>query len=690
MKVIGKRIIISIITLVLCINFVFPNFVYASNSSMAIPTESEKSVMKSYVTKRVNEEIARFIDTYNENNGGNASTVEDLPEGMISRVISYVEQNCKDSLFQIVYDNNKDLSEKYEDYLKSDKAKEEIFGKSEDYFDSYVKPQDTEGTSYSEATDDYEDPLAQFGLGILDGILGIVLYPIKLLFAVPTILMNISLNTIADSGDVSLYTIFFNKIEILKINIFESSSDGPINTIRESIAGFYVALRNLAIVLSLAVLIFIGIQMARNNVAEDRAKYKEWLVNWLVGFGLIFVIHYIIVFVIQANTMLVEVLEKGAFNSDSEIGNFMRVLLQQAWWIPFTKSFGSLIMYLGLTIMSFIFLIVYIKRMITIAFLIVIAPLITVTYSIDKIDNNKSEILNTWLREFLYNVLIQPFHCLLFAVFISPAMDLLLGSGYMNLGTMLYAIILTFSIFMGQKIIREIFGFGSSSSLLEKVAVFAIAQRTISNVKSIVAIKGARNDRKAAKAEKKLSPIKNYAMPGGQEVTGQEMVRLRMAYQRQSYHKESEQRAAKKGKTIPTMSQRRKSIPNRRRLKNAPARIRNVGRWYVDALKTTTGYNLLENARNKHKKSRHSAYKMNGDDYAIAVAQSYREAVNVDMSNRDLANELDRINSKEAKDLNAEELKFKVMMDAVKSQFKLEEDEIKDALLKRNRTNEKP
>ena len=46
--------------------------------------------------------------------------------------------------------------------------------------------------------------------------------------------------------------------------------------------------------------------------------------------------------------------------------------------------------------------------MVTIGFLIVIAPLVTITYSIDKISDGKAQGMNTWFREFAYNVLIQP------------------------------------------------------------------------------------------------------------------------------------------------------------------------------------------------------------------------------------------------------------------------------------------
>ncbi len=41
--------------------------------------------------------------------------------------------------------------------------------------------------------------------------------------------------------------------------------------------------------------------------------------------------------------------------------------------------------------------------------LIIIAPLITITYSMDKMKDGQAQALNTWMREFMFNVLIQPF-----------------------------------------------------------------------------------------------------------------------------------------------------------------------------------------------------------------------------------------------------------------------------------------
>ena len=84
-----------------------------------------------------------------------------------------------------------------------------------------------------------------------------------------------------------------------------------------------------------------------------------------------------------------------------------------------------LLVYFTLLGMTTAFLFSYIKRMLTVGFLIIIAPLITITYSMDKMKDGQAQALNTWMREFMFNVLIQPFHVVIYLVFVSTTLDLL-------------------------------------------------------------------------------------------------------------------------------------------------------------------------------------------------------------------------------------------------------------------------
>ncbi len=183
--------------------------------------------------------------------------------------------------------------------------------------------------------------------------------------------------------------ILFNKVPILSVNFFKSTNSEVITNIRGSIATWYYALRNIAIILSLAVLIYIGIRMAISTISEDKAKYKKMLTDWVVGFITIFLLHYIIVITVNVNDLLVGMFANSVNNS-FDFGSFagqlaLNGLPGQRWTVALTCT----ILYLFLVVMIFMFLINYLKRMLTVAFLMIIAPIITVTYSIDKVGDRK-------------------------------------------------------------------------------------------------------------------------------------------------------------------------------------------------------------------------------------------------------------------------------------------------------------
>lgn len=149
------------------------------------------------------------------------------------------------------------------------------------------------------------------------------------------------------------------------------------------------------------------------------------------------------------------------------------------------------------------FLIMYIKRMLTIGFLIVISPLITITYSIDKMGDGKSQALNAWLKEFVFNVLIQPFHCVIYLIFGNTAINLL--TEQQTLASAVLAICMVLFIFKGEKIVRDIFNF-RASSLGEAIGGAAAITTGISMLKN----KGEKD--KKNKVDTKKMP--NMSNPG--------------------------------------------------------------------------------------------------------------------------------------------------------------------------------
>ena len=60
-------------------------------------------------------------------------------------------------------------------------------------------------------------------------------------------------------------------------------------------------------------------------------------------------------------------------------------------------------------------------RKLKVAFLIMISPLITITYSADKIGDNKAQAFNAWLKEIVFQIFIQDLHAVMYLVFVLSA-----------------------------------------------------------------------------------------------------------------------------------------------------------------------------------------------------------------------------------------------------------------------------
>ena len=82
-----------------------------------------------------------------------------------------------------------------------------------------------------------------------------------------------------------------------------------------------------------------------------------------------------------------------------------------------TVRAGYNIIYIVLVIYTIIFCFTYLKRVVYMAFLTIIAPLVAITYPIDKINDGKAQAFDLWLKEYLFNLLIQPMHLILYTIY---------------------------------------------------------------------------------------------------------------------------------------------------------------------------------------------------------------------------------------------------------------------------------
>lgn len=294
--------------------------------------------------------------------------------------------------------------------------------------------------------------------------------------------------------------------------------------LQSTISTWYVVLRNVALVALLSVLVYVGIRIIISSSAGDKAKYKQWLMDWIVAICLLFTMHYIMSFsniFVKKLTNLVdatdiiengdtlpdgvsgtadpngvsksngpqvftidddkkvkkakEVLESGDDSSEfsglfvKENGktvlkwptsNFMaqaRMLLQyqdsdDAVNNYAYASIGYKIIYIVLVLYTFIFAFTYLKRVVYMAFLTLIAPLVALTYPIDKMNDGQAQAFNKWFKEYIFNLLIQPLHLILYMVLVGSAFDFASKN-------LFYVVIALGFMTQGEKLLRQFFGF---------------------------------------------------------------------------------------------------------------------------------------------------------------------------------------------------------------------------------------
>lgn len=306
--------------------------------------------------------------------------------------------------------------------------------------------------------------------------------------------------------------IFTGNVSSLDANFFKTESDHDkelggseksiVEQLKETVATWYVALRNIAIVGLLSALLYIGIRIVISSSAGDKAKYKQFFVDWVVALCLIFFMHYIMAFTMTMSETVTDVLagnntnqgrikevnieltgtdgkslyEEGgtpiAFSS-----NFTGVVRIKATYQGISLKLGYSILYIALTGYTVYFSFVYLKRLLMLAFFTMIAPLVALTYPLDKIKDGKAQAFNYWFKEYMFYALLQPLHMLLYKVFVSSALSVAANN-------LLYAIVAIAFIVPAEKIVKQMFGIkGNTEDKLGGFAGGALASQAFNMLK---------------------------------------------------------------------------------------------------------------------------------------------------------------------------------------------------------------
>lgn len=265
--------------------------------------------------------------------------------------------------------------------------------------------------------------------------------------------------------------IFSNKVPYLDINFInpkltEQTSEYKVNgtaaILQSTISGWYIALRNLSIVGLLCVLVYVGIRIIISSTAADKAKHKQMFMDWLIALCLLFFLHYIMSFTLVLIDSVNDALAGNGYTSETVVvsvsdgTSFTTNVMGATRFMVQSKnnmeSFAYLIVYIALIAYTGIFTFHYLKRVLTMAFLTIIAPLVALTYPIDKIGDGKAQAFNMWLKEYIYTALIQPFHFIVYMIFVGSAMELVKTN-------FIFALAAVGFILPAEKLLKKMFGF---------------------------------------------------------------------------------------------------------------------------------------------------------------------------------------------------------------------------------------
>lgn len=369
------------------------------------------------------------------------------------------------------------------------------------------------------------------------------------------LLTTITKGMLPSDLSLPLYTltpenIFSNKIPMLDVDFFSPTDYSYLNDsnltdedneknisiaykLRPVISGWYVIIRNIAIVASLTILVYLGIRILISSSAADKSKYQQTMMDWVVSLCLIFCMHYIMAFSNMAVKTITSAIDVDSLNKSDELkgtevyyisdskdrvknaykdlveepakaqnkdesemfyyGCFVKAekdddgnvtsftpagddadtlvwpaknFLQQARleaqinreknkddaYSAGYVTIGWKLIYCVLVVFTVIFLFTYIKRVVYMAFLTMIAPLVAMTYPLDKLNDGKAQAFDMWFKEYIFNLLIQPFHLILYTILVGSAFEFASKN-------VLYVIVCLSFIFPAEKLLRKFFGF---------------------------------------------------------------------------------------------------------------------------------------------------------------------------------------------------------------------------------------
>ena len=209
-------------------------------------------------------------------------------------------------------------------------------------------------------------------------------------------------------------TMFKGDIAGLNANIFKyinsTGTEDMLGNVAKTVAKFYVLLRNIAAIILLGGLIFTGIRiLISSNIPNKKAQWLTYLQDWLIGIILLIFSHIIMILIFELTEAIVTALSREAFRGSIK----WTLVCNMMYSNDMITQTIALLLYHWVQWLTIVFAIAYFKRFFWTCILVVFAPVFCVMYAFGQ---QTKQIYSNWLKEFILNAMVQPFHLIVYTV----------------------------------------------------------------------------------------------------------------------------------------------------------------------------------------------------------------------------------------------------------------------------------
>lgn len=339
--------------------------------------------------------------------------------------------------------------------------------------------------------------------------------------------------------EVTVERIVFNKVDSLNANFFDDSINpseaGPTRYVKVAVNKWYALLGQMAIIIFMIALIVVGIMTMLGGPAK-KAKAQELLVKWIIGIAIFYFFPFLMKYAFNLNEAIIRMIE-STFNGGNELvnsyvgelsdlrhddiefrspqyvtqssyvltlgseeataayinrletyqskGDIMRMMRAMA---GITAYLIYVILWYVMLIQLLIFIFIYFKRYLMIAFLIAIFPITLFEYIAGTIITGKQSAISAWSKEFFVNVFLQSIHAVVYGIItgvvMSQLLDILQSNEPTKLNYFLMIVAINF-VFTGEKILKSIVN-AIATSVKTGDEIFKSAKGGINKVKGAV------------------------------------------------------------------------------------------------------------------------------------------------------------------------------------------------------------